>query len=251
MSGDDVGGSAAFGGKAGLAEAAAVGAGVGANGTGGTATAAAFAKLSCEEFVATLASAAPVPGGGGGSALVGALGVALGNMVGSLTVGKAKFADVEADVIRLKAEADGLQQRLLELVAKDAECFEPLSKAYGMPKESDEQRALKAKIMEKCLREACAVPLAIMEACCEGIDLHQGFALKGTPIAISDVGVGVKLCQAALQGASLNVFINSSSMSDREYAAQIEARANAMLDDYLPRAEAIFQEVATGFKRAG
>ena len=211
---------------------------------------AASAKLSCEEFVEVLASAAPVPGGGGGSALAGALGVALGNMVGSLTVGKPKFADVEAEVRMLKADADSLQQRLLELIEKDAECFEPLSRAYGMPKENDEQRALKAQVMEDCLRMACSVPLAIMEACCEAIDLHQQLALKGTPIAISDIGVGVKLCQAALQGASLNVFINSSSMADRVYAAEVEAKANAMLDEYLPRAETIFQGVATRFRQA-
>lgn len=234
---------------AGTGGAAAAGAGTAA--AGGVTAAAAFINLSCKDFVEALASAAPAPGGGGGSALVGALGVALGNMVGSLTVGKPKFADVDTEVRGLKAKADSLQQRLLELVAKDAECFGPLAQAYGMPKETSEQRDLKAKVMEKCLREACAVPLAIMEACCEAIDLHRLFALKGTPIAISDVGVGVKLCQAALQGASLNVFINSSSMADREYAAQVEAEANKMLDDYLPRAETVFQDVAGRFKRAG
>jgi formiminotetrahydrofolate cyclodeaminase len=210
---------------------------------------AALTRLSCEEFVRALASDAPVPGGGGASALVGAIGVALGNMVGSLTVGKPRFADVDADVRALKTKADSLQQRLLELVAEDAECFEPLSLAYGMPKETDEQRALKSRAMEDCLRVACSVPLAIMEACCTAIELHQQFALKGTLIAISDIGVGVKLCQAALQGSSLNVFINSSSMTDRGYAAQIDSQAQAMLDDYLPRADAIFQDVVARFKR--
>ncbi|MCL1879781.1 MAG: cyclodeaminase/cyclohydrolase family protein [Actinomycetia bacterium] len=207
-----------------------------------------FTKRSCEEFVEILASAAPVPGGGGGSALVGALGVALGNMVGSLTVGKPKFADVEADVIELKRQADALQQRLLNLVAKDAESFEPLSKAYGLPKSTEAEKAHKAEVMEGCLREACSVPLAIMEACVEAIDLHQQFAAKGTPIAISDVGVGVKLCQAALQGASLNVFINTSSMIDRDYAKATEDKANKMLADYVPKAEAIFTDVAGRFK---
>ena len=195
-----------------------------------------------------LASAAPVPGGGGGSALVGALGTALGNMVGSLTVGKPKFADVEADMVELKRKSDALQRRLLDLVAEDAKSFEPLSVAYGLPKNTEEEKAHKAKVMEGCLREACSVPLAIMEACCEAIDLHEEFAAKGTPIAISDVGVGVKFCQAALQGASLNVFINTSSMTDRDYAQQTEARANKMLDDYVSKAETIFKGVAERFK---
>lgn len=207
-----------------------------------------FTKLSCEEFVDILASSAPVPGGGGASALVGALGVALGNMVGSLTVGKPKFADVEADVVELKAKSDALQKTLIDLVAADATSFEPLSKAYGLPKETEEQRAYKTEVMEKCLQDACSVPLAIMEACCDAIDLHEQFAIKGTPIAISDVGVGVKLCQAALQGASLNVFINTSSMTNRENAAQIEDKANSLLDEYVPHAEAIFKNVANRFK---
>jgi formiminotetrahydrofolate cyclodeaminase len=93
------------------------------------------------------------------------------------------------------------------------------------------------------------VPLAIMDACCEAIELHRQFAAKGTPIAISDVGVGVKLCQAALQGASLNVFINTSSMTDRVYATEIEAKAEALLNEYVPAAEVIYQDVRARFAR--
>ena len=95
----------------------------------------AFTDDSCREFVEVLASKAPVPGGGGASALIGAIGTALGNMVGSLTVGKKKYADVEEDIIELKKKADKLQDELLALVAADAEVFEPLSKAYGMNNE--------------------------------------------------------------------------------------------------------------------
>jgi formiminotetrahydrofolate cyclodeaminase len=209
----------------------------------------AFTELSCEEFIEVLASKAAVPGGGGGSALVGALGTALGNMVGSLTVGKPKFADVEADVRALKIRADALQQCFIGLVAADAASFEPLSRAYGLPKDTEEQRAHKAEVMERCLRDACEVPLAIMDACCEAIELHRQFATKGTPIAISDVGVGVKLCQAALQGASLNVFINTSSMTDRIYATEIEAKAETLLGEYVPAAELIYQDVRARFAR--
>ena len=104
-----------------------------------------FTKSSCEEFVDVLASKAPVPGGGGASALVGAIGMALGNMVGSLTVGKKKYADVEADIIALKEKATALQADFLRLVEADAEAFEPLAKAYGMPRETEEEKAEKAK----------------------------------------------------------------------------------------------------------
>ena len=88
-----------------------------------------FVERSCEEFIAVLSSKEPVPGGGGASALVGAVGTALGNMVGSLTVGKKKYADVQDEIIAMKEKADALQRRLLDLVARDAEVFEPLSRA--------------------------------------------------------------------------------------------------------------------------
>ena len=174
-----------------------------------------FSKKPCDEFVEVLATKAPVPGGGGASALVGALGTALGNMVGSLTVGKKKYADVEAEILELKAKSDQLQKHLLHLIEKDAEVFEPLSKAYGLPKNTEEEKAAKAKIMEAALKEACSVPMEIMEKCCEAIDVIEIFAKKGSVIAISDAGVGAAFLKAALEGASLNVFINTKSMTDR------------------------------------
>ena len=202
---------------------------------------------SCEAFVEALASKAPVPGGGGAAALVGAIGMALGNMVGGLTVGKEKYAAVEPAIIGLMAQADALQARLLELVEEDARVFEPLSRAYGMPQGTEEDRAEKARVMEACLRECCDVPLAVMEACGKAIDLHAEFAQKGAAIAISDVGCGVACCKAALQAASLNVFINTKSMADRAYAAAVNTRAQALLDIYEKAADSIFTDVTGRF----
>lgn len=207
-----------------------------------------FTKGSCEDFVEVLASKAPVPGGGGASSLVGAIGAALGNMVGSLTLGKKKYADVQDDIIALKAKADALQAELLDLVQKDAEMFEPLSKAYGLPKETEEQKAEKARIMEAALKDACSVPLLIMEKCCEAIELHKEFAAKGSALAISDVGVGVACCRAALLGASLNVFINTKSMADKAYAAEMNEKAEAMIGKYVGMADAIFADVRARFQ---
>ena len=87
-----------------------------------------YTTKSCREFVTVLASSEPAPGGGGASALVASLGTALGNMVGSLTVGKKKYADVEAEIIALKEKCDKLQAELLDQVPADAEGFIPLSK---------------------------------------------------------------------------------------------------------------------------
>lgn len=207
-----------------------------------------FAKLSCEEFIQSLASKEPVPGGGGASSLVGAIGMALGNMVGSLTLGKKKYADVQDDIIRLKEQADTLQQDFLQLMQRDAEVFEPLSKAYGMPRETEEEKAAKAKVMASALQACCEVPLQIMEKCCQAIELHQEFAAKGTAIAISDVGCGVVCCKAALQAASLNVFINTKAMEDRALAEEYNRKANRMLADYTAKADEIFAGVAARFQ---
>jgi formiminotetrahydrofolate cyclodeaminase len=116
-----------------------------------------YSEKSCEVFVQALASKEPVPGGGGASALVGAIGMALGNMVGSLTLNKKKYADVQEDIMDLKEKADDVQCELLKLIAKDADAFKPLSAAYGLPKDTDLQRAEKARVMEKALKDACAV----------------------------------------------------------------------------------------------
>ncbi len=202
-----------------------------------------FTNKSCNEFVEVLATKAPVPGGGGASALVGAIGTALGNMVGSLTVGKKKYADVEEDIISLQAQADKLQEELLALVEKDAEVFEPLSKAYGLPKDTPEQQAEKDKVMEECLVNACSVPMEIMEKCCEAIDMMKEFADKGSKLALSDAGVGATMLRSALEGASLNVFINTSSMKNREVAESTESRANEMLAKYSVLADEIFKDV--------
>ena len=208
-----------------------------------------FTTYSCEDFVEVLSTKAPVPGGGGASALVGALGTALGNMVGSLTVGKKKYADVEEDIIALKGKADVLQKELLHLVEEDARVFEPLSKAYGMPKDTEEKKAEKARVMEIVLKDACSVPMEIMRKCCESIDLIEEFAAKGSIIALSDAGVGAAFCKAALLGASLNVFINTKSMTDREYAEQLNDEANEMIRVYSVKADEVFNSVNERLKK--
>jgi len=202
-----------------------------------------FTTYTCEDFVEILSTKAPIPGGGGASALVGALGTALGNMVGSLTVGKKKYADVEADIIALKEKADALQKDFLRLVEEDAKVFEPLSKAYGMPKDTEEEKAEKARVMEIVLKDACSVPMEIMRKCCEAIDIIEEFAAKGSVIALSDAGVGAAFCKAALYGASLNVFINTKSMANREYAESLNKEAEEMMAVYGAKADAVFEGV--------
>jgi len=200
-------------------------------------------KKSCEEFIEVLASKEPVPGGGGASAYVGAVGVALGNMVANLTIGKKKYADVEEELVGLRERAYILQKELLLLIEEDAKAFEPLAATYGLPKETEEELAYKEKVMEEALKAAVKPPMDIMEKVCEAIKLHKEFAAKGSVLAISDAGVGVAFCKSALQGASLNVFINTKAMKDREYAECLNKKAEEMLTVYVPMAEEIFESV--------
>ena len=202
-----------------------------------------FTQKSCREFVEVLASNAPVPGGGGAAALVGALGTALGNMVGSLTVGKKKYAAVEAEIIALKAKCDELQKQLLDQVEADEVNFLPLAKAYGIPKDDPNRD----KVMEEATIIACSTPMHIMELCCEAIEAIAVFAEKGSRLAVSDAGCGAVCCKAALQAASLNVFINTKSLKNREVAEEMNAKANGMLDKYCAMADDIFASVRANF----
>ena len=200
-------------------------------------------KQSCEQFLAELASKAPTPGGGGTAALVGAAGVALGSMVGSLTIGKKKYAAVEADIQALNARSDILRKELEALVQADAEAFAPLAAAYGLPKDTPEQAAHKAAVLESALDAACAVPLQIMEKCAEGIVLVEEYAAKGSRLALSDAGAGAALLKGALQAASLNIYINAKSLQDRAAADLLTAEADRLVAEYGAKADEIFSAV--------
>ncbi len=205
-------------------------------------------EKSCNQFLTELAGKAPTPGGGGSAALVGALGVALGNMVGNLTTGKKKYAAVEADIQRLNAKAEALRRELEELVTADAEAFAPLSRAYGLPKSTPEEAAYKAQVMETALEDACAVPMRIMMRCCDALDLIEEYAEKGSVMAVSDAGCAAVFCKAALQAASLNVFINTKAMQDRNRANQLNLEADILLSNYQPKADQIFDRVNRGLR---
>lgn len=200
-------------------------------------------EYSLEEFIRVLASKEPVPGGGGASALVGSVGTALASMVASLTTGKAKYAMFQADMDRILPEAKRLQERLLDLMEEDAVAFEPLSRAYSLPKDTPEEQAYRQSIMEEALVTASLTPLRIMETSLEAMALQEELLEKGSVLALSDVGVGVKMLDAALQGASLNVFINTGMMQDRGRAGEFNERAEALIAAGSEKAERIFREV--------
>ncbi len=199
---------------------------------------------SLAEFAELLASAEPVPGGGGASALAGALGAALCSMTANLTVGKKKYAGVEEDVKAMLAQADELRERFIHCVGEDAKAFEPLSRAYAISK--DDPR--RDEIMQKCLIEAASVPMEILRLCCEAIELLGQMEIKGSRMMISDVGTGAALCRAALQGAAINVKVNTKLMSDRVCASGFDEQVARLTEKYDAIAAGIYERVMAIYK---
>ncbi|HIS72982.1 MAG TPA: cyclodeaminase/cyclohydrolase family protein [Candidatus Scatomorpha pullicola] len=193
-----------------------------------------------DKFLETLASSAPTPGGGGAAALCGALGIALGNMVGSLTLGKKKYADVQEDIAELNAKAEALRAGFVALVDADAEAFAPLSRAYSIPKDDP----ARDEIMEPALLRAAEAPLEIMRKCAEALELISGYAAKGSALAISDAGCAAALCGAAMEAAALNVKINTKSMKNRAVADNINAEMNELLQKYFALSQEIYNDVS-------
>ena len=202
-------------------------------------------EKSCAEFARALASKTPVPGGGGAAALTGAFGAALCSMVGNLTLGRKKYAAVEADVEVVLAKAERIRIRLLELVDEDAKAFEPLSRAYAIPKDDPKRR----EILEEASIEACSAPFEMMKCCCEAIDLLEEMLEKGSALLVSDVGCGALCCRAALESACMNIFVNTKALQDREKNAEMEAEADRMLREYGTKAERIAEEVMRRLRR--
>lgn len=195
------------------------------------------------EFLTALSSKRPTPGGGGASALAGALSGALGLMVGNLTVGKKKYADVEADVAAAMSRLEEARDRMVRLAQEDAEVFAPLAAAYGLPAGTEEEKARKAQVMEENLLAASLVPLRIMELAVEVLSDLEELEKKGSVMAVSDVGVAVQFARTAVTGAVMNVYINTKSMKNRENADKINDRAGKALEEGIRLADQVYNIV--------
>lgn len=204
---------------------------------------------SCRDFIKVLASKAPVPGGGGAAAMGGAIGMALSNMVGNLTVGKKKYAGVEKEVLELLARGETLISGLEALVDEDAKMFEPLAQAYRMPTATPEQVRAKEEAMEICSKDACTVPMEIMRKCFEGIEIHHRMGQIGSSLAISDVGCGVALLKAALIAASLNVQINLRTIKDPAFVKKTGDEMSALIAKGSKTADETLASVAAALNK--
>ncbi|AOT69219.1 cyclodeaminase/cyclohydrolase family protein [Geosporobacter ferrireducens] len=200
-------------------------------------------EQSCSEFTSLLSSKAAVPGGGGAAALVGGLGTALAGMVCNLTIGKKKYQHVEENVKEILAKAEQVQRELLDMVDEDAEHFLPLSKAYGMPSNTEEEKNEKARVLEIALKQACEVPIRIVKTCYDAIKLHEELVDKGSKLAISDVGVGVQCLRAALISGQLNVMINIGMIKDEDYVQRVKTETEKLVQEGTRIADEVYQKV--------
>lgn len=200
-------------------------------------------KKTIEEFLEVLSSKAPVPGGGGASAIGGAIGNGLGQMVANLTIGKKKYAESEEEIKELLGRMEELQKEFTDLADRDGAAFGPLAAAYRMPAENEVQKQYKEQVMESSLMAASLVPVQIMETCMEMLAILNVLAEKGSRMAVSDVGVGVQFIRAALTGAAMNVFINTKSMKNRVMAETLNSRAKMMIESGIKKADEIYDQI--------
>ena len=198
---------------------------------------------SIQVFLDELASKASTPGGGGAAAIMGAMGAALVSMVCNLTIGKKKYEDVEDEFKDALSKAENLRERLTDMIREDVEVFDQVMGAYGLPKETDEEKAARSKAIQDALRAATDVPLACAAACAELIDLSKVAAEKGNLNVISDAGVAVMAANAALRSAALNVYINIGGIKDKAFAEEREAKLEKILKGSDEKIEEIYQLV--------
>lgn len=196
------------------------------------------------EFIDELASGAPTPGGGGASAYCGAIAASLASMVANLTLGKARYSDIEDEVIGCLGRLTILRSRLVDLVEADALAFEPLALAYRMPKDTEAEALARKDAIQEGLVGACIPPISIMEALIDVLHECDFLAHHGSKMAISDSGACALIARSAIISASLNVYINAASMDDGEKADAYRSKADALIEEGIGLADGIYSHVA-------
>ena len=201
------------------------------------------AGYNIDEYIKELGSKAPVPGGGGASAVAGALSAALSSMVCNLTVGKKSYISVEDDIKKILENMNKHMESFIKLSDKDAEVFYPLSQAYSFKPQNDEEKKMHEENMEKLLFDAAMVPLDIMKEAYSMLVAVDFLAKKGSKLAVSDAGVAVSMLRSAVCGAMMNVVINVKYMKNREKAQDLMDEASEILENTMNKADIIYREV--------
>lgn len=196
-------------------------------------------EKSIDMFLNELSSGAPVPGGGGASALAGAAASALASMVANLTTGKKKYAEYQGEIEEILEKTAVLVKDFEKLIEKDAEVFEPLSKAYSIPKDEPGRDMA----LEEALKTACSAPYEIVMKTKEAADIIVRLETIGSRLALSDVGVAAAMLQACVKGAAMNVYINTKLMKDRSYAEELNAVTEKTVEEVDAKCAAVYEGV--------
>lgn len=194
-------------------------------------------------FLDELASQASTPGGGSAAAIMGSMGAALVSMVCNLTIGKKNYAAVESEMQDLLVQAEALRGKLLDAVNEDVRVFDAVMAAYGLPKDTDEQKATRSTQIQAALKEATDIPLACARLSAEVIALTRAAAEKGNVNVVSDAGVAVLAAHAALKSAALNVYINVGAIKDEHFANSRREIVEALLAAADSETESVYQLV--------
>ena len=196
------------------------------------------------QFVDTVASDAPAPGGGSVAALAGSIGAALTAMVGNLTQGRKKYAQYAEFAARVEQKGNELKARLLDVMDRDTEAFLLVSAAFSMPKGTDEEKAARSAAIQEGLKACTKTPMEMMELCAQAAKLAYDFAENGfNSSSASDLGVAFLSLSAAIRGAWLNVLINIASLKDQAFADECRNRGRALLGETLPLCDAGYEKV--------
>lgn len=204
-----------------------------------------LAERQVDDFTKVLASDAPAPGGGSAAALAGAVGAALTAMVCTLTAGRKKYAEHEEFVLGVQAEAESLRKQFIDVMDRDTEAFLVISRAYGMPKATDEEKAERSNAIQAGLVECIKTPMEMMELSLRTVQLTDSLLGRFNTSSASDLGVGALSLRTAVQGAWLNVLINIGSLKDRELAEHYRSKGEKLVQQVLELSDHVYETVLT------
>ena len=189
-----------------------------------------FTELRVSEFLEKLASKEPVPGGGSGAALGGALGAALVSMVCNLTIGKKGYEDVQEKMSAILEKSEALRVELAKLLEEDTQVYGQVMEAYRLPRKTPEEKKARTRALQAALKEAAEVPLSVAERCAQVVELALPAAEMGNKWAVSDAGVAALLAEASIHAALLNVYINLASIKDEAFVQSVRERIAAITE---------------------
>ena len=196
-------------------------------------------ELTVKGLLAETAGDAPVPGGGSISALNGAIAAALAEMVVNLTIGKKKYADVQDEMAEIAKSAAALQKELVLDVDRDSEAYDGVAQAFKLPKETEEEKAIRSAAIQENTKKAALVPMEVARRASALLPAIEAVVAHGNQNAVTDGCVAMMCARVAVVGALFNVRINLTSIKDEEFVARLREEADRLEADILAREAAV------------